>query len=101
MKYDVIISEKAKQQLAIHISFIAKVNKESAVKTKNLIIERMRSLEKMPERYPFFDEDYIPKNKYHKMFVENWYIIIYQIRDNTVFIDYIIDCRQDYKWLIK
>ena len=42
----------------------------------------------------------MPANKYHKMFVANWYLILYQIQDDTVFIDYILDCRQDYSWLI-
>lgn len=30
----------------------------------------MRSLDHMPQRFPFFEELYIPPNKYHKMFVE-------------------------------
>lgn len=101
MKYNVIISDKAKQQLALHISFLANVSKESARKTKSVLIQKIRALQEMPEKYPFFDEDYIPKNKYHKMFVENWYLVLYQIRDNTVYVDYIVDCRQDYCWLIR
>lgn len=39
-------------------------------------------------------------NKYHKMFIEKWYPILYQIQDNTVFAEYIVDCRKDYSWLI-
>ena len=54
----------------------------------------------MPQRFPFFQEAYIPTNRYHKMFVAKWYLILYQIQDDTVFIDYILDCRQDYSWLI-
>ena len=28
------------------------------------------------------------------------YLLIYQIKDNTVYVDYVPDCRQDYKWLL-
>lgn len=35
-----------------------------------------------------------------KMFIEKWYLILYQIQDDTVYVDYILDCRKDYSWLI-
>lgn len=100
MKYKIIVSDTAKTQLASHISFISNVNKTAAKETKTRIIEAFRSLEDFPERYPFFNEDFIPKNKYHKMFVKKWYLVLYQIKDNTVYIDYVGDCRQDYSWLM-
>ena len=65
------------------------------------LMEAMRSLERMPQRFPFFEEAYIPTNKYHKMFVAKWYLVLYQIQDDTVYVDYILDCRKDYSWLIR
>lgn len=47
-KYKVIVSDKAKQMLGMHIRFIAQVNKEAAKKKKKELIEAMRSLEYMP-----------------------------------------------------
>ena len=61
----------------------------------------IRSLQTMPQRFPFFNEDYIPANKYHKLYVENWYLVLYQIKDDTVYVDWILDCRQDYSWLLR
>lgn len=101
MKYKVIVSDKAKEQLIQHIAFIANVDKNSAAKTKSRIIAAFRSLSEMPQRYPLFDEEYITRNKYHKMFIEKWYLVLYQIVDDTVYIDYLLDCRQDYQWLLK
>ena len=101
MNYEIIVSDRAKQSLGVHIKFLANVNKDAARKTKAKIIEGIRSLEKMPARFPFLDEQYIQRNKYHKMYIENWYLVIYQIKDNMVFVDYILDCRQDYGWLMK
>lgn len=98
--YKVIISDRAKQMLGTHIRFIAQVNKEAAKAKKEEILLVLRSLSEMPQRFPFFEDNYIPPNKYHKMFIKNWYLILYQIQDDTVFVDYILDCRKDYSWLI-
>ena len=99
-KYEVIVSDRAKRMLASHLRFLAQVNRGAAEAKKAELMEAMRSLEHMPQRFPFFQEAYIPTNRYHKMFVAKWYLILYQIQDDTVFIDYILDCRQDYSWLI-
>lgn len=101
MEYKIIISDRAKQMLANHIQFLAKANKNAAKEKKAEIISALRSLSQMPNRFPFFEEEYIPKNKYHKMFIKNWYLVLFQIKDSTVEVDYIIDCRQDYGWLIR
>lgn len=101
MNYKVIISDRAKEMLSMHIRFLAQANKPAAIKLKNRLVEEMRSLQEMPQRYPFFNENYIPANKYHKLYVENWYLVLYQIKDSTVYVDWIVDCRQEYQWLLK
>lgn len=97
--YQVIVSDRAKRMLGSHIRFLAKVNKQAAAAKKKEFLSAMRSLSQMPHRFPFFQEAYIPPNKYHKMFIQNWYFVLYQIRDDTVYIDYILDCRKEYNWL--
>ena len=101
MTYKVIISDRALRMLGSHIKFLARVNKKTASEKKQQIMSELRSLSSMPQRFPFFQEDYIPPNKYHKMFIDNWYLVLYQIKDDAVYVDYILDCRQDYGWLIK
>ena len=99
-KYKVIVSDRAKRMLGAHIRFIAQVNKDAASTKNKEIIAAIRSLNHMPQRFPFFEEAYIPPNKYHKMFIEKWYLVLYQIQDDTVYVEYIVDCRKDYNWLI-
>ena len=101
MKYHIIISERAKEMLGMHIRFLAQVNKAAASKLKNRLVTEIRSLQTMPQRFPFFNEDYIPANKYHKLYVESWYLVLYQIKDDSVYVDWILDCRQDYPWLLR
>ncbi|MCD7982327.1 MAG: type II toxin-antitoxin system RelE/ParE family toxin [Clostridiales bacterium] len=99
-KYKVIVSDRAKRMLGVHIRFMAQVSKDAAKSKKKEIMSAMRSLSENPHRCPFFEELYITPNKYHKMFVEKWYLILYQIQDDVVYVDYILDCRKDYSWLI-
>lgn len=98
-KYKVIVSDRAKRMLGTHMRFMAQTNKDAAVAKKKELMTAMRSLSRMPQRFPFFEEMYIIPNKYHKMFVEKWYLILYQIQDDTVYVEYILDCRRDYNWL--
>ena len=51
------------------------------------------------ERFPYLEPDN-RKNPYRKMFVPKRYLVLYMIEENHVFVDYIIDCRQDYHWLL-
>jgi plasmid stabilization system protein ParE len=97
----VIISDRARQMLAGHVRFLAQKSPAAARQVKNDLMDAVRSLYQMPERNPFFDAEFIPPNKYHKMFVEKRYLILYQIKDQTVYVDYILDCRQDYGWLVR
>ncbi|MCL2654304.1 MAG: type II toxin-antitoxin system RelE/ParE family toxin, partial [Coriobacteriia bacterium] len=76
------------------------VDLSAARKLRTRLLSEIRSLETMPEKFPFINEDFLPFNKYHELFVENWFLILYQIKDNIVFVDYILDCRQDYHWLL-
>ncbi len=101
IEYTVIISDLAAKEFSNHLAFLANVSKSAAVDLKKRMMEALRKLETMPNRFPFFQEPYVPNNKYHKMFVQNWYLVLYQIRDERVYVDYILDCRQDYTWLIK
>ena len=101
MKYKVIVSQRAVQLLEQHIAFVANISKQTARNKKSKIIEALKKLSEDPQIYPFLDGDYIPRNKYHKLVVEKRYLIIYQIKDNMVYVDYIVDTRQDYQWLIR
>ncbi len=100
-RYKVIVSERARHMLTGHVRFLAQKNPIAARRTKNELMNAIHSLYAMPERFPFLNAEFIPPNKYHKMFVEKWYLILYQVKDQMVYIDYIVDCRQDYGWLVK
>ena len=59
------------------------------------LMEGVRSLERMPYRNPTYNRPYLTVGKYRYMISGKRYRIIYQIMNDTVFVDDIQDCRQD------
>lgn len=99
-KYIVIISEKASEMLISHARFLVQVSEKAAL---NLIKEfelSAKSLEDFPDRNPWLSDSVIPINKYRKLLLCSRYLLIYQIKRDTVYVDFIVDCRQDYGWLL-
>lgn len=97
----VIVSCPARQMLAGHVRFLAQESPAAAHETKDALMAAIRSLSTMPERFPFLNAEFMPLNKYHEMFVEKWYLMLYQIKDQTLYVEYIVDCRRDYGWLVQ
>jgi plasmid stabilization system protein ParE len=75
VQYKVIVSERARQMLTGHVRFLAQKSPTAARKAKNNLMNAIRSLSIMPERFPFLTAEFIPLNKYHKMFVEKYYLV--------------------------
>ena len=100
-KYRVIVSAKATQMLVSHAAFLAQVSPEAAERLAVSFEKAANSLELMPQRCPWLTGEYIPRNAYRFILFEKRYVIIFQIVDNTVYADYVVDCRQDYGWLIR
>jgi len=97
--YHVMLSQDAKQMLDAHVAFLAQSSEPAAQKLADSAIEAINSLRSMPFRCPKFLEANIPLNQYRYLLFEKRYALIFEIKDNIVFIEYIIDCRQEYTWL--
>jgi hypothetical protein len=54
----------------------------------------------MPERNPWLENESIPFQKYRELFFEKHYLALYEILENVVYITAVVDCRQDYAWLL-
>jgi hypothetical protein len=100
-KYKVIISNEATEMVNSYIVFLEQLNKNASEKLLIEIINAIESLEILPKRNPWFNEKLIPTFTYRKMLINKRYLIIYEVTEDTVYVDYIIDCKQDYTWLIE
>jgi len=99
-EFKVVVSDAALAMLDRHIEFLARVSTQAAVDLMNEILNDAASLSQFPERFPFFESEFIQENRYRKMLSAKRYLILYEIDENDVCVDYIIDCRQDYEWLL-
>jgi hypothetical protein len=99
-KYTVIISNKATKMLISHARFLTNVSEETAQRLIDDFTLSAKSLETIPNKNPWFYDSVIPVNKYRKLLFYKRYLMIYQIKNNWIFVDYIVDCRQEYRWLL-
>ncbi len=98
--YKVIITRKAADMLASHSRFIANVSEKAAKQFVEEFKNKAKSLETFPERNPYIIDSMIQEGKYRKLVIVKKYLLIYQIKDENVYVDALLDCRQDYKWLL-
>ncbi len=99
-QFTVIVSDEAAQMLMEHVRFLVQVSEEAA---RRLVMEfnvKIRSLEEFPERNPWLIDPMIPSRKYRKLLLAKHYLLVYEIGDTHVFVDAVVDCRQDYAWLL-
>ena len=92
--------DQVARMLVSHAAFLAQVSPEAAEHLTAEFQTAAHSLETMPQRCPWLIGEYIPRNTYRFLLFEKRYMLIFQIIDNTVYADYVVDCRQDYGWLI-
>ena len=100
-KYRVVVSERAARMLVSHAAFLAQVSVEAAERLTAEFEKAAKSLELMPQRCPWLNGEYIPRNAYRSILFEKRYLMIFQIVDDAVYVDYVVDCRRDYPWLIR
>lgn len=99
-KYQVIVSRRAAQMMVSHADFLAEVSVKAAERLMNAFQEGAGSLSEMPFRGGWLAGEFIPPNKYRRLVLEKRYLLIYQVVDDVVYIDYVVDGRQDYGWLL-
>ena len=98
--YDVVISATAKDMFVQHMLHLTHRSPQKAESLRGKLLEAMQTLESFPLRHPWLSDPMIATFKYRKMVVDKRYLLIYQVRESTVYVDAVVNCRQDYKWLL-
>ncbi len=99
-QYDMVISDEATQMLLSHVRFLAQVSESAAMRLIDAFQESTLSLAQFPEQSPWLTDPLIPRGKYRKLLLEKRYLLIYQGKEKTVYVDAVVDTRQDYGWLL-
>lgn len=99
--YEVMISPKAMQMLVSNAKFLAEADENAALSLVEEFQKTAQSLEILPKCFPWLKGDYIPSSTYRFAVFKKRYMLVFQIVEDTVYVDYVLDCRQDYQWLLK
>ncbi len=99
--YRVIVSKQAAQMLVSHAAFLAGVSVAAAERLTAEFEESTGSLAHMPYRGRWLEGKPIPCQRYRYLIFGKWYLLVYQVVDDTVYVDHVIDGRQDYRWLFE
>ena len=100
-EFEVIVSDAALAMLDSHVDFLARVSVSVATRLMDEILGDIESLSENPQRYPAYENPFIAVGRYRRMLSAKRYLIIYEIDAKFVYVDYIVDCRSDYDWLIR
>ncbi len=100
-KFQVIVSKRAAQQLVEQAAFVARLEERLSHQLVADFRTAANSLQNFPYRNPVLRSDVFTTEKYRKMVFGKWYLLIYQIKGERVFVEYVVDGRQDYQWLIQ
>lgn len=98
--HTVIFSANAAQMLVSHARFLAQVSETAALQLIAEFNEKAKSLEEFPDRDPWLSDPRIQTGKYRKFLIAKRYMLIYQVKGEIVYVDAMVDCRQDYSWLL-
>ena len=98
-RYRVVVDTDAGEQLTAHAAFLANVSVDAANRLVDSFVSAAKSLESSPLRGPWLHAAFIPANTYRYLMFEKRYALVYRVRDDVVYVDHVIDQRQDYRWL--
>jgi len=98
--YEVKIADTAWFQMMEHARFLANVSEEAANRLVDEFVAACGTLSAMPDRCPWLAHDAMPFQRYRKRFIGKYHLALFEIRESTVYVSAVVDCRRDYAWLL-
>lgn len=98
MKYNIYLTNNAYNMIKAHISFLSKVSIKAAIKLKQTFKEYIIILKYYPKLWKKLNSKREKPPSIRKMVFEKRYILIYFIVNNNIYIDTILDSRQNNKY---
>jgi len=101
-KYKAILARRADIMLQTHTEFLARVSTAAARRLLADFKKSVAKIEDNPFQFPYADEldaSGIPQETYRKCLFDERYKALFIVEENVVYVDVIIDCRQENKEL--
>ena len=94
-RFTIITARRVDSQLRRHAAFLANVSIRAAKQFRNDFSEILDQLEVNPYQFPIDSDPALPQDTYRKALFSKWYKVLFAIENNTVYLDAVVDCRQD------
>ena len=93
--YNVIVAERADKMLIRHARFLTKVSKPAALRLADGFRDVLRELGENPYQFPVETDGNLPAGLYRKALFCKWYKAVFMVENRNVYLDAVLDCRQD------
>lgn len=95
MKYEVIVSRRAEETLLLHVRFLSNVSIRAAKILRDAFKETIGKLSSNPFQFQEELDLNLPKGKYRWSILLRRYKVVFFVKGNKVFVDAVVDCRQE------
>ena len=97
--YKITIYKTAQQDLKAIADYLNTLSPKAAIKYYDLILEKIGTLQEMPERCPLAKDTQLRLRGYRTL-VANNYIVFFAVKGNFVQIRRILYARRQYEWML-
>ena len=94
-EYRVVVSERADRMLVQHARFLARVSENAALRMTDAFEDVLDALESNPFQFPVETDYNLPAGRYRKALFAKWFKALFSVDGKTVYLDMVLDCRQD------
>lgn len=94
-KYNIILSSRVDGMLMRHVSFLARVSLPAAKRFRAEFGELLKRIAENPFQFPVETDPNLPNGMYRKALFAKRYKALFTVEEKTVFLDAVVDCRQD------
>ena len=94
-EYTVVVREKCLTSFENHLEFLANVNINAAENLHNSFWDVARTLTAFPERNPLIRLSADPDAEYRRALLGKHHAVLYEVAGKNVFIDAVVDLRQN------
>ena len=99
MRYTIIFAKRVDAQLLKHVEFLARVSIPAAKAFRAEFADLLIQLAENPFQFPAETDPNLPDGMYRKALFAKRYKALFMVDGSNVYLDAVVDCRQDTKAL--
>lgn len=100
-KYRLVLSGRVDAMLLGHIEFLSRVSIPAAKRFRSAFAEVVREIAANPFQFPIETDPNLPDGLYRKALFAKRYKALFMVDGNMVFLDAVVDCRQDTEHIMR